>query len=61
MIMSMDLPKEIGARKEIPRCDDASRSDFEGRGFFIEKATPRHYVIRRDYADGALKTNRPES
>jgi hypothetical protein len=54
--MYMNLPKEIGARKEILRCDDAKRREFEGQGFWIEKATPRGYVVRRDYADGCLET-----
>jgi hypothetical protein len=60
-IMYLNLPKEIGAHKEIPVCDGATRRELEGRGFFIEKATLQHYVIRRDYADGTLKTNWPKS
>ena len=48
--MYINLPKEIGARTEVPRGDDAFRRELEGRGFFIEKATPQRYVIRRDYA-----------
>jgi hypothetical protein len=58
--MYLNLPKEIGARIEISVCDDASRRELEGRGFFVEKITPQHYVIRRDYADGSLRTNSPK-
>jgi hypothetical protein len=49
----MSVPKEIGSRIRIP---NNKRGEFEARGFWPEMITPQYCIMRRDYADGVLKT-----
>jgi hypothetical protein len=53
------VPTEIGARVMIASADDALRVYLEGRGFLTIEGTGSAYLMRRDFADGALET-RPE-
>ena len=53
----INVPKEIGARFSIPSWDIESRRELEARGFVFEEGTSQNYVMRRDYADGYLKTS----
>ncbi len=52
-----NLPKNIGDRMSIPAWDKELRREVEGRGFLPEQETPKTCIMRRDFDDGALKTD----
>jgi hypothetical protein len=51
----MSVPNEIGTRIQIANNHDLRR-ELEARGFWPETITPLYCIMRRDYADGILKT-----
>ncbi len=51
----MSVPSEIGARIQIANSFDLRR-ELEARGFWPETITPKHCIMRRDYAEGVLET-----
>jgi hypothetical protein len=52
----MDLPQAVGSRILIPRHDYDLKRKVEARGFWPERGSPRHFVMRRDMPDGMLAT-----
>lgn len=52
----INVPNEIDGRYSIPSWDNESRRLLEAQGFVIAEGTLETYVMRRDFADGYLKT-----
>jgi hypothetical protein len=50
-----DGPKGVGSRIPIANNYDLRRK-LEARGLRPETVTPQYCIMRRDYADGVLKT-----
>jgi hypothetical protein len=55
----MPIPKQIGSLIKVKVGDQILKRELERQGFFMQEATSQCYVMRRDYADGVLKTTRP--
>lgn len=54
----LSVPLEINSFVRISAADEGLRRDLEGRGFLAVKSDGQHHVMRRDFSDGVIKTDR---
>jgi transcriptional regulator with XRE-family HTH domain len=52
------VPLEINSFVRIPSGDEDLRRHLEGRGFLAIKSDGQHHLMRRDFSDGAIATER---
>lgn len=53
---ALAIPLEINSFVRIPSVDEGLRRHLEGRGFSAIKSDGQHYIMRRDFPDGAIRT-----